>query len=132
VGAAPTVNPDFYEEQAQPGDVWVLCSDGLTAYANENEIATIAGSCPPCEATRQFVEMANARGGRDNITAFVISVRALCPFDTKDGADSFQPEPNPILTGGEEPAPFPTYVDPQPQEDPGRGRSNWKRILGLG
>ena len=31
VGASATVHPDFYEEQAQPGDVWVLCSDGLTA-----------------------------------------------------------------------------------------------------
>lgn len=80
IGAMPNVDPEFVEERAQPGDVWVLCSDGLSGYVNEEEIGQIAGSQPPSEAARQFLELANARGGRDNITAFVIAVRELCPY----------------------------------------------------
>jgi serine/threonine protein phosphatase PrpC len=131
VGAAPTVNPDFYEEQAQPGDVWILCSDGLTAYASEDDIAAILSACPPSEAARQFIELANVRGGRDNITAFVIAVRALCPIETDNSADRLEPQSSAEPSADEEPAPFATYVDPQsPAAD--RSRPGWKRIFGLG
>ena len=80
IGAMPNVEPEFFEEQARPGDVWVLCSDGLSGYVGEDEIGQIAGNHAPSEAARQFLELANARGGRDNITAFVLAVRALCPY----------------------------------------------------
>jgi serine/threonine protein phosphatase PrpC len=80
IGAMPNVEPEFFEEQARPGDVWVLCSDGLSGYVSDDEIGHIAGSQSPSEAARQFLELANARGGRDNITAFVIGVRELRPY----------------------------------------------------
>jgi serine/threonine protein phosphatase PrpC len=80
IGAMPNVEPEFFEEQARPGDVWVLCSDGLSGYVSDEEIGQIAGSHAPSEAARQFLELANARGGRDNITAFVLAVRELRPF----------------------------------------------------
>ncbi len=79
IGAMPNVEPEFFEEQARVGDVWVLCSDGLTGYVADDEIREIAGNHAPSEAARQFLELANARGGRDNITAFVIAVRELRP-----------------------------------------------------
>jgi len=132
VGAAPTVNPDFYEEQAQPGDVWVLCSDGLTAYASQDDIATIVSSCPPCEAARQFIELANGRGGRDNITAFVISVRALCPFESIESSVARTPEKQQSAPEEEEPAPFATFGEQGLRADEKQARPGWKRILGLG
>ncbi len=131
VGAASTVNPDFYEEEAQPGDVWVLCSDGLTAYASSDEIAAIAGSNPPSEAARQFIEMANGRGGRDNITAFVLSVRALCPFDAQSDAVPAQTDPAPQPAENEQ-APFATHGEMGVRSDSGGARPGWKRMLGLG
>ncbi len=132
VGAAGTVSPDFYEEQAQAGDVWVLCSDGLTAYASENEIAAVVGSCPPSEAARQFIEMANGRGGRDNITAFVISVRGLCPFEPDAGANGQQTEFQAVNQSNEEPVPFTTHDAPVAQHGGDKPRRSWMRILGLG
>ncbi len=81
IGAAPQVQPDFYEEQACVGDIWVFCSDGLTGYVQDEEIARIAGNQAPSEAARQLIELANARGGRDNITVFVIALRDLLPYD---------------------------------------------------
>ena len=77
IGAAPQVVPDFYEERAVPGDIWVLCSDGLTGHVRDEEILRIANGQAPSEVARQLIELANARGGRDNITVFVISIRDI-------------------------------------------------------
>lgn len=82
VGAAPDVQPDLFVEECRSGDIWVLCSDGLTGYVQDDEILKIAGGYAPSEATRQFIELANARGGRDNITVFVIAVRGIFPTET--------------------------------------------------
>ena len=79
VGAVATVLPDFFRETLRVGDTWVLCSDGLTGHVDDMEIARIAERHTPSEAARQLIELANARGGRDNITVFVISVRDLMP-----------------------------------------------------
>jgi protein phosphatase len=96
IGAMPNVEPEFFEEQARPGDVWVLCSDGLSGYVAEEEIGQIAGSHSPSEAARQFLELANARGGRDNITAFVLAVRELRPFAPEtSGAEANRYESSP-------------------------------------
>jgi protein phosphatase len=85
VGAAPEVQPDLFEEECRAGDIWVLCSDGLTGYVQDAEILKIAGSHAPSEAARQFIELANARGGRDNITVFVVAVRAIVPGESACG-----------------------------------------------
>ncbi len=59
----------------QPGDVFVLCSDGLTTYLSDQDITTILSENEPDEACRKMVAMANAAGGRDNITVQVVVVR---------------------------------------------------------
>jgi PPM family protein phosphatase len=84
IGAAATVMPDLFVEEARSGDVWVLCSDGLTGHVDDSEILRVAGQHAPSEAVRQLIELANARGGRDNITAFVIAVRAIVPYSDID------------------------------------------------
>lgn len=82
VGAATTVQPEFYIEQCRPGDVWVLCSDGLTSHVDDLEIARVARRHAPSEAARQFIELANARGGRDNVTVVVVAVRDVVDYNT--------------------------------------------------
>lgn len=79
IGTQDTVEPDVFEEMALPGDFWVLCSDGLTGHVVDNEILQIASANPPTETARQLIELAGARGGRDNITVFVLSIRDLVP-----------------------------------------------------
>jgi protein phosphatase len=134
IGAAPQVQPDFYEEQARVGDVWVLCSDGLTGYVRDEEIAQIAGGQAPSEGARQLIELANARGGRDNITVFVLSVRDLLPFATLEtqavaaGAITspvaMQDASQVPLTGtGSQP-----YAAMTAQED--RPRTGWRKLFG--
>lgn len=81
IGTLPTVDPDVFIEQARPGDVWVLCSDGLTGHVSEGDILQIAARHTPSEVARQLIELASARGGRDNITVFVIAICDLVPGD---------------------------------------------------
>lgn len=59
------------------GDTFLLCSDGLTGPVTNEEISTILACLEPEEAVRVLVDLANLRGGPDNIT--VIVVRATGP-----------------------------------------------------
>jgi serine/threonine protein phosphatase PrpC len=56
----------------QPGDVMVLCSDGVYDDVTDAEIAAIALTKPPQEAAAALVALANERGGHDNITVTVL------------------------------------------------------------
>ena len=57
------------------GDVFVLCSDGLSDLVQPSEILDVAGSAPAKQAAGQLVDLANARGGHDNITAMVVRMK---------------------------------------------------------
>ncbi len=57
------------------GDTFILCSDGLSDLVNPSEILDIAGSRPPAQAAGQLVDLANARGGHDNITAMIVRMK---------------------------------------------------------
>jgi protein phosphatase len=56
------------------GDVYLLCSDGLTGPISDQQIGTILGCMPPEEAARTLIDMANLRGGPDNISVIVAQV----------------------------------------------------------
>lgn len=60
--------------QVLPGDHFVICSDGLTGHLTDSEIGAIASSLPPSEATRLLIDVANCRGGGDNITVIVARI----------------------------------------------------------
>ena len=58
----------------EAGDRYLLCSDGLHGYLHsEEEVATIAEDGGE-KAVDRFIEVANQRGGRDNITAVLVEV----------------------------------------------------------
>lgn len=85
IGTSPSVEPDFFEETLQEGDFVVLCSDGLTGHIDPEELAMKLGqdfsrAAGPSVAAMRLVELANARGGRDNISVIILSVRAVVPF----------------------------------------------------
>lgn len=64
---------------AQLGDVFLLCSDGLSGQVTDEEIGVILQSLPPDEAVGSLVDLANFRGGPDNITAIVAQVEGDAP-----------------------------------------------------
>ena len=66
-----------------PGDVFILCSDGLSGPVDDRQIGAVAQSLPPAEAARLLVHLANLRGGPDNITAVVARVMNAVPGDSR-------------------------------------------------
>jgi protein phosphatase len=56
------------------GDTYLLCSDGLTGQVKDEEIGAILATLPPAEAARVLIDLANLRGGPDNITVIVARV----------------------------------------------------------
>jgi len=77
VGSKDTVDADICELNAFKGDVLVICSDGLSTKVPPAEIMSIATSQPPEQACRELVDLANARGGDDNISAVVLRVTGV-------------------------------------------------------
>ena len=75
----------------RPGDIYLLCSDGLTGMLSDYEIGAVAAALPPPEACEVLVELANLRGGPDNITVLIVRVGGS-PV-AADGADDPRPRP---------------------------------------
>jgi serine/threonine protein phosphatase PrpC len=78
IGAAADIAPDRLTIELEPGDRLLLCSDGLSSLVATDEIAAaLAGSPDPQVAADRLVELANAAGGVDNVTAVVVDPDGL-------------------------------------------------------
>ncbi|WP_431859750.1 PP2C family protein-serine/threonine phosphatase [Azospirillum sp.] len=82
LGTTPDVDPEVGVHAVRPGDLFLLCSDGLTGMLPDERIAAVLRTVPPHgldEACERLIALANERGGHDNITVvlarFVDSVQ---------------------------------------------------------
>jgi serine/threonine protein phosphatase PrpC len=71
IGTSATVEADYFTSTLQEGDILVLCSDGLTGHLADPEILEIVGQSAPDQAARRLIDLANERGGLDNLTVIV-------------------------------------------------------------
>lgn len=75
LGPEPTVEVDIEGPvPVEPGDVFLLCSDGLSGPVTDDEIGAFGGNFHPERASRYLVQLANLRGGQDNITVVICRV----------------------------------------------------------
>jgi len=74
VGSREYVQVDTRFVDVQPNDAFMLCSDGLHGYVPDHEIPGIVALGPRLSVER-FIQLANDRGGRDNITCVVVQLR---------------------------------------------------------
>lgn len=75
LGPDPEVEVDIEGPYpTQPGDVFLLCSDGLTGVVTPQEIGAVVSTMPLDDAARLLVHLANLRGGPDNITVLIVRV----------------------------------------------------------
>ncbi len=73
IGAADTVKADFFQETIQPGEMILMCSDGLTNMLEDEEIRMILqGQRDIVEKAEALVKAANLNGGKDNIAVILI------------------------------------------------------------
>lgn len=74
LGTGTHVTPEISRFERHPNDIWLLCSDGLSNYIEEDELRhmlTARGDWP--RRVTRMVETALRRGGSDNITVLVIT-----------------------------------------------------------
>ncbi|HTL10881.1 MAG TPA: Stp1/IreP family PP2C-type Ser/Thr phosphatase [Bdellovibrionota bacterium] len=82
VGFEEQVDVETYDMKVQPGDVFMLCSDGLSGLVDDPDVLEIVQKQffkggDPQRAVDQLIEAANARGGDDNITSILVQVAEL-------------------------------------------------------
>ncbi len=75
LGPEPLVQVDVEGPHALlAGDVYLLCSDGLSGQVTDAELGAVVSVLPPAEACRFLVDLSNLRGGPDNITVLIARV----------------------------------------------------------
>jgi protein phosphatase len=74
VGHKDYVEVDTMLIDVEPGDRYLLCSDGLHGYLNDGELERVLAEDTIEGAPQRFIELANKRGGKDNVTVVVVSV----------------------------------------------------------
>lgn len=68
LGSAPTVEVDLLEREREPGDLWLLCTDGLSNMLTDREMEALLVSLSPQKAADALMQKALEAGGTDNIT----------------------------------------------------------------
>jgi protein phosphatase len=88
LGPEREVEVDTMTYRARPGDVYLLCSDGLTTMLREERIEAVLSEAPSLdEAVERLVGEANDAGGRDNITVVAFRLdEAMVPAEAPEGA----------------------------------------------
>ena len=95
LGIEPIVEIDTWTYPLRPGDVVLLCSDGLTSMLSEQRVAQLLlEAADLAEAGDRLIAEANAAGGRDNITVVLFRV------ELADGAEAAVDQPTFISTAG--------------------------------
>jgi protein phosphatase len=85
LGTDAQVDVDAFTFEALPGDVILLCSDGLTTMVTDEEIVAVVGEAKSLEdAAKQLVKAANRRGGEDNVTVVLFALEASEPETLED------------------------------------------------
>jgi protein phosphatase len=73
LGTQSSVDPDIFELEAAPDDIFLLCSDGLTGEVSDEQMESmLAADLPLDEHCARLVDAANQAGGHDNITCLLV------------------------------------------------------------
>jgi serine/threonine protein phosphatase PrpC len=81
LGIDPTVEPEIREYETRPGDIYLLCSDGLPDMVEDEDISmTLEALGANLKlAAQQLVQMANDNGGKDNVSVILVRVQREYP-----------------------------------------------------
>ena len=98
LGTDAAVTVDSFSVEAKAGDVYLLCSDGLTTMLGSDPVRkALAETSSLEEAARRLIGEANAAGGEDNVTVVLFAVaEAGEDEDTLSGLEGFRVMPEPV------------------------------------
>ncbi len=134
LGPEPDVEVDTYTVPARAGDVFLICSDGLTGMVSDDELGSILRQASVLEdAASSLVRAANQSGGKDNITVILFRLG-----DDEEGDASAEPDAGETIAGQvsaedvQAAAPDPQVAEaaaPTPARARGRGAARRPRPL---
>ena len=84
VGIQPSVAVDTLVTDLLPGDLYLLCSDGLHGYLADDELPALFSQEPRAKLAEALTELAIQRGGKDNVTTVALSIEAGDDDETTD------------------------------------------------
>ena len=114
LGMQDSVEVDILSDVPSVGDVYVLCSDGLSGMITDEEIRdVVVGTTDLDEMCRRMVMMANEHGGEDNITVVVVRIEE--GSDVRDSMNTEIPSTQPMGIAGGTVSKAPPRVDPLAQ-----------------
>ena len=144
VGPEPTVKVDAERIAARAGDVFLLCSDGLTDMIRDADVERIlAGGGPLERIGRELIAAANDAGGRDNITVILFRLEEVQAGEAASGAAETSEQPaaedtqqttvtSPVAVAERPSKPPPPRTAPPPasKRAPAKARSRgWRRAI---
>ena len=132
VGTEPTVEVDTFTLTVAPGDVYLICSDGLTDLVRDEQIAEliVAADNDPEAAAEALVVAANLAGGIDNITVVLFEILDGDPPPAPD--PTVEPDEDTMEQALESPLAEPLVVPAAPVQRHGAGSGGrWLALLSI-
>lgn len=121
LGMQDHVTVDLQSDDAAVGDLYVLCSDGLSGMIEDHEILEIVGNTQDLEeACRRLIQVANEHGGEDNITALIVRIDSEVEQVAVPGATPIA-TPSPEATADTPPAGAAAEAAVVSEQDGGEG-----------
>lgn len=96
LGSYPQARVDLVGVKVQAGDIFLLCSDGLSGVLEDKVLAEVLQQLSPEEAGPRLVQLANEWGGPDNISVVIAAVGAKLPQQQRPYALPLETAPGPI------------------------------------
>lgn len=132
VGIEPTLEAEVTDVEIKPGDVLLLCTDGLSNMVDEPDlIKTLAQSGSAQAAADKLVSMANRAGGKDNITAIVARLQAGTRTLRMQTADLARPAAAAKKSAATEDRPAPVPAGDREPHTPRRGGWLWPTLAAV-
>jgi PPM family protein phosphatase len=127
LGTEATVEVDGFTVAAEPGDVFLICSDGLSIMLSDDEMAAAIEDAAgdPHAAAEALVRAANERGGEDNITVVLFEM-----LGSDAQAEVSMPDAEPTIVSG--PDPLEALASAEPALDERERGSGSPRRFGAG
>jgi protein phosphatase len=128
LGPDAHVKVDLTRQELRKGDILVMCSDGLSGLVKKEEIlGTVTQATDLVSACKELIELANNRGGPDNITCIIARFGGGLP--DPDGTEALGHQVYPLLDTESTTEPVPVY---KPEEAPGRKTEPTTRVTDPG
>jgi serine/threonine protein phosphatase PrpC len=129
LGPEAAVRVDLTHQIARKDDVIVICSDGLSGLVKTHEVGEVVNALPELqEACSKLIEMANKRGGPDNITVIIARLTGD-GLDTASAGEEVGHQVYPLLDTESDTEPVPVYDGSDPPKPKGQAEMGMSGLI---